>query len=588
MKKLYTLLVLFIISTVLVNAQKLPFQGYLEESGVPVEGTRDFTFSLSAYSWAETFSAVPVTNGVYNVVLGSNNPLPANLFDNVDETPLEISVNATSIGTVTLYRPLISSASLLTSDGNLEIKGPNDSLNLRIGSFNPYYGSVNLFDSLGAQQGFLSADPSGGRLQLNQRDDAGNLSSAVVIRSFNTTSSLNLFGQNTAANSVTRMISNYVSGNEIDLGPPMSGNYKRSGTDWFDNEGTLLAAIGNAREEASAPGSSGFLSLWGSNSFNAQLTGTRWANNDLPILQLFGSNDNGAGFWQPNINLEVNPGAGTDNNGNIMLLNTDDAGVTSDGLFLTSNLNASGGGGIEVKNNTAANTIILDGQSGNIASTRASDGGAAVSIFQNSESGGIAIQNAADENNLFYDAELNVLELKSAGTPTITLDGTNHVVEVLSSGSPTITMDGIAGTIDVTGDLRVGGTSTVNSDRRLKKDIQTLSNALDNVTKLRGTYYYWKDSKKTTRRQVGVIAQEVEKVYPELVKTNDDGIKSVNYAQMTAVLIEAVKELNAKIENLESDNKELTTALNEQQKLNDRITKLEKLLLENTKVATND
>ena len=84
----------------------------------------------------------------------------------------------------------------------------------------------------------------------------------------------------------------------------------------------------------------------------------------------------------------------------------------------------------------------------------------------------------------------------------------------------------------------------LTSDSRYKKDIQTLPSALKNILSLRGVSYYWKDRSDNTQ-QIGVIAQEVEKIYPQLVHTNEDGYKSVAYANLVSPLIEAVKELHA-------------------------------------------
>ncbi len=108
------------------------------------------------------------------------------------------------------------------------------------------------------------------------------------------------------------------------------------------------------------------------------------------------------------------------------------------------------------------------------------------------------------------------------------------------------------------------------SDRRFKTNIKPLENALDNVLKLEGVTYNWKksmfkESGITDEKQIGLIAQELEKVYPEFVFTKEeDGFKSVNYAQLNAVLIEAIKDLNAKVEsqnneiqNLKADNSDL-------------------------------
>ncbi len=118
------------------------------------------------------------------------------------------------------------------------------------------------------------------------------------------------------------------------------------------------------------------------------------------------------------------------------------------------------------------------------------------------------------------------------------------------------------GNVFVNGTLEAT-TVTQTSDKRLKTNIQTLNNALDNTLKLRGVSYNWLDKNKTQANQTGVIAQEVEEIYPEFVRTDENGMKSVNYSQMTAVLIEAVKELNAKIESLEAENNILQAKIDE-------------------------
>ena len=93
------------------------------------------------------------------------------------------------------------------------------------------------------------------------------------------------------------------------------------------------------------------------------------------------------------------------------------------------------------------------------------------------------------------------------------------------------------------GDVYARG-NQLTSDSRYKKDIQTLPSALKNILSLRGVSYYWKDRDDDTQ-QIGVIAQEVEKIYPQLVHTNEDGYKSVAYANLVSPLIEAIKELHA-------------------------------------------
>jgi hypothetical protein len=84
---------------------------------------------------------------------------------------------------------------------------------------------------------------------------------------------------------------------------------------------------------------------------------------------------------------------------------------------------------------------------------------------------------------------------------------------------------------------------TSASDQRLKKNIVTLNGALDNLQTLRGVYHDWNDPNQSEDRQIGVIAQEIQAVYPELVQEGADGYLSVNYPKLTAVLLQSVKEL---------------------------------------------
>jgi len=99
-----------------------------------------------------------------------------------------------------------------------------------------------------------------------------------------------------------------------------------------------------------------------------------------------------------------------------------------------------------------------------------------------------------------------------------------------------------------------GGTSawTNSSDRRLKTHIQTLPNALDKVLKLRGVTYQWKDGREKGER-IGFIAQEVESILPEVVDNQNDHY-TMQYAPVTALLVEAVKIQQAQIDQLKAEN----------------------------------
>ncbi|MCB2406859.1 tail fiber domain-containing protein [Hymenobacter lucidus] len=105
-------------------------------------------------------------------------------------------------------------------------------------------------------------------------------------------------------------------------------------------------------------------------------------------------------------------------------------------------------------------------------------------------------------------------------------------------------------TLDVAGTIR--GNNVSASDVRFKQNIRPLSGALSAVLALRGVRYQWnalgvQHGGKAGTEQVGVLAQEIEKFYPELVSTDAQGYKAVNYAQLTPVLLEALKELHAQL-----------------------------------------
>ena len=101
-----------------------------------------------------------------------------------------------------------------------------------------------------------------------------------------------------------------------------------------------------------------------------------------------------------------------------------------------------------------------------------------------------------------------------------------------------------------TGEFTASGDIAANSDKRLKDKIETVENALDKVDSMRGVYFEMRGYPGV--RKLGLIAREVEEVLPEVVKTADgeDGIKSVAYANIVGLLIEAIKELKTEIDDL--------------------------------------
>ena len=116
------------------------------------------------------------------------------------------------------------------------------------------------------------------------------------------------------------------------------------------------------------------------------------------------------------------------------------------------------------------------------------------------------------------------------------------------------------------------------SDIRYKKDIIPLTHSLENISQIRGTSYHWDHDKFpgkfNDRPQIGFIAQELEEIYPEMVHTNEEGYKSIDYSRMTVVLVEAVKELKKENDHLRIAQDKMKNELKRLAALEDKIDKL--------------
>ncbi|MEO6406042.1 MAG: tail fiber domain-containing protein [Ferruginibacter sp.] len=92
------------------------------------------------------------------------------------------------------------------------------------------------------------------------------------------------------------------------------------------------------------------------------------------------------------------------------------------------------------------------------------------------------------------------------------------------------------------------------SDETLKEKISPLKNSLQSLLKVNSYNYFWKDKTKDSTKQIGFLAQELEKVFPDLVGTNSNGIKAVSYTHMVPILVESIKEQQTMIEDLRKEN----------------------------------
>jgi cytoskeletal protein CcmA (bactofilin family) len=184
---------------------------------------------------------------------------------------------------------------------------------------------------------------------------------------------------------------------------------------------------------------------------------------------------------------------------------------------------------------SSSSQINLGSAAGNITLATQTTGDYVASLVAGT---GITITNNSGEN----------------ATPTIAIGqavATSSNVQFASIGVGTAA-SGIAGEIIATGDIVAFSTS----DERLKENITPIPNALEKVNQISGNTYDWKEGFELIHshagNDIGVIAQEIEKVIPQAVIDRAAGYKAVNYEKIVPLLIEAIKELSAKIDRLEN------------------------------------
>jgi hypothetical protein len=136
---------------------------------------------------------------------------------------------------------------------------------------------------------------------------------------------------------------------------------------------------------------------------------------------------------------------------------------------------------------------------------------------------------------------------------SITDDLSGDLFEVSDiSGIPILTVNA-SGTVTIDDTLHVTGDviAYYSSDERLKDNVKPIENAIDKIRMISGYEFDWNSSSKNEGHDIGVIAQEVEKILPEVVTTRSNGYKAVRYEKLTALLIQSNKELIEKVEELE-------------------------------------
>ena len=213
-------------------------------------------------------------------------------------------------------------------------------------------------------------------------------------------------------------------------------------------------------------------------------------------------------------------------------------------VFIGGNLTVSGsfnGGAVEFGNiqiaQTTANTI--DTLSGNLVLDST---GGIVDINDNVDISG----------TLDVDGDVTLGNTTSDAT---TVSGTLAVQSTTNSTSKTTGALTVSGGVGINNDLHVGGDITAfsSSDQNLKTNVVGITSALYKVGLITGYTYTWNEKAHFEGDDTGVIAQEVEALgLPGISTTRFDGTKAVRYEKLVPVLIQAIKELEARVKTLES------------------------------------
>ena len=161
----------------------------------------------------------------------------------------------------------------------------------------------------------------------------------------------------------------------------------------------------------------------------------------------------------------------------------------------------------------------------------------------------------SDLNTGIYSSGADSFNITTGGTERAQLNSLGLKV-VNGALGVNVTPNGTDGRIDASNDVVAYSTS----DKRLKENIKPLDNALDKVMQISGVEFDWKKLTKKEKKNihgneghdVGVIAQEIEEVLPEVVTERDSGYKAVKYEKIVPLLIEAIKELKQEIQELKN------------------------------------
>ena len=220
---------------------------------------------------------------------------------------------------------------------------------------------------------------------------------------------------------------------------------------------------------------------------------------------------------------------------------------------LAESMRVSHDGDVTIAGSVTANGTVLTGFDGNYSSL--SGAPTTISAAQSTKLGHISVTSAIDLDEVSSSVEGSV---QLTGAQTIsgvkTFSAATGFTNTTQSTSKTTGAVKLSGGMGIAKTLNVGEdvVAYASSDERYKDNLQVITSPIDKVKSLNGYTFTWNDKHEqfNGNNDIGVVAQEVEKVFPEIVDTRDNGYKAVKYEKMVALLIEAVKDQQKQIDKL--------------------------------------
>lgn len=506
----------------------LSVQGLLTDTGGnPLTTSTDMTFKLykgGSEVWSQTLSGVSVTNGVFNVILGGSG---AESLDPVAfNEPIDLGIKVGTDDEMTPRTPLVGAAYALGMRGMYAVE-----LEADIPQAEGIWKGTNVIG--GSPNNSVEADVTGATISGGGGFDAGQTSQPNrVLDSFGTIgggSSNDAGGlwDTIAGGAANETDGPYAaigggSGNSaLGVNSSIAGGYSNSAGGF---EASVGGGSSNAARTSYSTVAGGFFNVASGQSSTVPGGNRNQARGDYSLASGYKARaiHEGSFVWNDRSVTELN----------------DSLVSTADNQFL---VRAAGGVGIGTSQPTPESlTISRKAESSAYQLEIRNEGDIHAPNYS-----GIAFTQAADGST-----ELGSVKLvyHSNGFPDMSFGvrGTADALYIESGGQVGIGTASPGDDLEVNGNITAVGV-TETSDARMKRNVAPIEDAMSLVRRLRGVRFdwdreAWPDRKFDSARQMGLIAQEVEELVPEVVAQGDDGYYSLAYAKLVPLLIEAIKE----------------------------------------------